>query len=87
MDRLKSILIGIGHAPRVVAAIRALVLYALPLAISILAAWLAGLTDPRLLGIPLVAIPLVRALGEAVIDEVHRGGENIPPGGAPPPSP
>lgn len=87
MDRLKSILIGVGHAPRVVAATRALVLYALPLALSILVAWLAGLTDPRLLGIPLVTIPLVRALGEAVIDEVHRGGENVPPGGATPPSP
>ncbi len=86
MDRLKSILIGIGHAPRVVAATRATILYALPLAIGILAAWLAGLTDPRLLGIPLVAIPLVRAIGEAVIDEVHRSGENIPPGGATPPS-
>lgn len=85
-QRIKSVLVGIGHDPKVVACARAVAFYAIPIAATALIAWLGDLTDPRLLGIPAVLIPLVRVVGEGLLDQLKRPSQNDtyprPPAGA-----
>lgn len=72
MDAIKRAFVGIGTAPAVVAATRALLLYALPLGVVILIGYLNSITDPRYYGLVALATPLIRAVVEAIIDQVKR---------------
>lgn len=76
MNRAKQILIGVSTSPKVVASARAFALYALPIAIQLLVGYLAGLTDPRWLGVPLASTVLIRAVGEALIDQLQKPQQN-----------
>lgn len=73
LDRLKAILVGVGHDPKVVASARMVAFYVIPLAVEAYAAWAFGLHDPRLLGIPAATVALARAVGEGLIDQLKQG--------------
>lgn len=77
MDALKRLIIGVGHSPKVVATARGLLLYALPIGLQLLVGYLAGLTDPKWLGVPLASIPFIRAVGEALIDQLQKPEQNV----------
>ena len=82
MGELKALLIGVERDPKVVAAFRAALLLGVPIAVSALVAWLGDLTDPRWLWLPGIGIPLIRAVGEGVLDQVkkpHSNEANPPP--------
>lgn len=77
MYRIKTIIIGIGHDPRVVGAARALTFYALPLVVEWLAGYLAGL-PPQWAAIFVPEIPLIRALEGALLDQLRKPTQNAP---------
>lgn len=72
MDRFKRALIGIGTAPAVVAATRAVALYLLPVLAGLLIGYLNSLTDPRYYALVALLTPFIRAVVEAIIDQVKR---------------
>ena len=76
MDWLKHVIVGVGKDPKVVAAARAFALYALPIAVQLAVGYLAGLTDQRWLGVPLASTFLIRAVGEALIDQLQKPQQN-----------
>lgn len=76
MDGFKRLVIGVGHDPKLVAAVRAFLFYVVPLGTPVLVAWLAGLNDPRYLGIPLALVPVVRAGAEALLDQIRKPDMN-----------
>lgn len=76
MDELKRLLVGVGYSPKVVAAARAFALYAVPIGLQLLIGYLAGLSDPKWLGVPLASIPFIRAVGEALIDQLRKPDQN-----------
>lgn len=80
LDSAKRLLLGVAHAPSVVASARALVLYALPVALTLIVGYLNTITDPRFYGIALMCVPLVRALGEGLIDGLKPNQNSVDPG-------
>ncbi len=89
MTSLKRLLLGVAFSPKVVAAARALLLYGVPILITLFAGWANTITDPRFYGIALLCVPLVRAIGEGILDQANRPQMNAidPPkvaGGADP---
>ncbi len=89
LNSAKRLILGVAYSPNVVASARALVLYALPVAITLIVGYLNTITDPRFYGIALACVPLVRAIGEGIIDQVGKSTQNDvfpnPPAGASPP--
>ncbi|MGN6754950.1 MAG: hypothetical protein ACTHMJ_01030 [Thermomicrobiales bacterium] len=85
MYRIKAIILGIGHDPRVVGAARALAFYALPLVVEWLVGYLAGL-PPHWAAVFVPEIPLIRALEGALLDQLKKPTQNapfpMPPAGA-----
>jgi len=88
MDSAKRILLGVAYSPQVVASARALVLYALPVLITLFVGWANTITDPRFYGIALACVPFVRAIGEGLLDQIQKSTQNdsrpLPPAGASP---
>lgn len=88
MEGLKRIILGIEHSPQVVAAVRSLALYGLPILVTLIVGYLSAITDPRFYGLALLCVPLVRALGEGVIDSLKPSQNDAQPtavaGGADP---
>lgn len=82
MARLKRILIGVSTDPQLVASVRALVLYALPIAAELLIAWLSGISDPRWIGVIPVTVTVIRAL-EGAVDRALKGPQANDPKPAP----
>jgi hypothetical protein len=78
MQRVKAMLVGVGYSPKVVAAVRGFLLYAIPIGVPILVAYLSGLRDPKWLGLPLALVPVVRAVGEAALDQLSKPLQNSP---------
>lgn len=80
MKVLKDFLIGFGHDPRIVAAVRALVVFLLPFAvagaINALTHWLSGtqLAEAAVLG-----AVLLRAAEGYVLDYLNKPHQNIVP--------
>lgn len=89
MQAIKAVILGVAFSPKVVASARALVLYALPILVTLLVGYLNTITDPRFYGIALLCVPLVRAIGEGLIDQLGKATQNnihpLPPAGASPP--
>ncbi len=87
MGKIKALIVGIAHDPQFVGAARAFAFYVLPILASLLVGWLSGITDPKWLGVPLAAIPFIRAL-EGALDRVLKSTQNDtypqPPAGAGP---
>jgi hypothetical protein len=87
MNRLKALLVGVGHDPAVVGAFRAFLLYTLPLGVGALVAYLGALRDPRWLWLAAL-IPLIRALEGYAIDQLQKPTQNAahptPPAGEKP---
>lgn len=92
LDGLKRLVIGVSHDPAVVAAVRALLFYGVPLGGEALIGYLAHLNDPRWLGVAGASIMLIRAL-EGAVDRALKPTQNAtyprPPAGEkqPPPVP
>ena len=90
MQRLKRVLVGIGTDPALVAAVRAALLYCLPIGVELLIGYLTHLTDPRWIGVVAVTVPVIRAL-EGALDRALKGPgiNDVPPTTepAPPTSP
>lgn len=90
MSRLKRVLVGVSTDPQVVAAVRALVLYLVPVVAELVIAWLAGITDPRWLPVIPATVTAIRVLEGAVdralkgpgINDVPPTTEPTPPAGA-----
>lgn len=84
MDSIKRVILGVSTAPAVVAAVRAFLLYALPLAIAALVLYLGAITDPHWLWLGAL-IPVIRAVEGALIDQVFKASQNdrypAPPAG------
>lgn len=82
---MRNLIVGIGHDPAVVGAVRALIIYALPVAVGLAVAYLQHLTDPRWVGIAVALIPVLRAV-EGAVDRALRPSQNdvrpAPPAGA-----
>lgn len=90
MDGLKRLFVGVSHDPKVVGTFRAFVLYALPLGVGALVAYLSALHDPRWLWLGAL-IPVIRAVEGALIDQVFKASQNevhppSPAGETPPPA-
>lgn len=78
MSRFKRILIGISTDPQLVAAVRALLLYLVPVVAELVIAWLAGITDPRWLPVIPATVTAIRVL-EGAIDRALKGADaNMP---------
>lgn len=69
---LRDVLVGVEKDPKVVAAARALILYLLPIGVEAGAAYLAGwgVASPEFAGMAAGTTILMRAVGEAVIDQL-----------------
>ena len=80
MEGFKRVILGVAYSPRVVAAARALLLYGLPILITLIVGYLNTITDPRFYGIALLCVPLVRAIGEGIIDQLKPDQNAINPG-------
>lgn len=84
-EEMKQLLVGIGHDPAVVGAMRALVIYALPVAVGLVVAYLQHVSDPRWMGIAVALVPVLRAV-EGAVDRALRPTQNDvyprPPAGA-----
>lgn len=78
VDRFKAVIVGVGHDPAVVARARAVALYGIPIGVSLLIGWLNHITNPAYYGLVAVLSPLIRAVGEALIDQINKPGQNDP---------
>lgn len=76
MDAIKQLIVGVSTSPRVVAAARALLLYAIPILATLLVGYLNTITDPRFYGVALACVPFVRALAEGLIDQIRKPDQN-----------
>jgi hypothetical protein len=89
MESIKRLLVGVEHDPKVVGAVRAAVLYLLPIGAGALVAYLGAIHDPRWLWLTAL-IPVIRALEGAVIDQTYKARQNdyypTPPAGETPPA-
>lgn len=84
MSRLKRILVGVSTDPQLVAAVRALLLYLVPVVAELLIAWLAGISDPRWLPVIPATVTAIRVL-EGAVDRALKPTQNAiypaPPAG------
>ena len=85
MSKFKRILIGVSTDPQVVAAVRALLLYLVPVVAELVIAWLAGISDPRWLPVIPATVTAIRVLEGAVDRAIKGAGINdVPPTTDPP---
>lgn len=84
-DTLRQIFLGVSRRPAVVAATRALLLYLIPLGVLWAIGYLNSL-GPAYYGLTTLLSPLIRLVGEGLLDEIKKATQNdprpIPPAGA-----
>lgn len=90
MDGLKRLLLGVSHDPQVVASVRALLFYGLPLGAEALIGYLNNIHDPLWLTVAGLSVILIRAL-EGAVDRIlkptmNAAYPNSPAGQATPPA-
>lgn len=82
---MKDLLVGVGHDPKVVAAVRSLAYLVLPLVIDAALVYLASASDPKLLAIAPLASLVLRNI-EGLLDQRAKPAQNAaplaPPAGA-----
>ena len=85
MNTIKRVIVGIEADPQLVAAVRAVLLYLVPIAAELAVAWLNSITDPRFLAVIPATITLIRVL-EGTADRKLKPTQNAavptPPAGA-----
>ena len=72
MNKFKAVIVGVSTDPQVVAAVRALLLYLVPVVAELVIAWLAGITDPRWLPVIPATVTAIRVL-EGAVDRAIKG--------------
>lgn len=75
MDSIKRLILGVSHDPAVVAAVRALLFYGVPLGGEALIGYLNNVTDPRWLGVVGASVLLIRAI-EGAVDRTLKPSQN-----------